>query len=138
MKQVKEPSAFKSFLNCKCPRCRKGQVFHFPIYRIDKLLLTNDNCPECDVKFEQETGFYWSAMYISYGLSTGLVLFIGLLMVVYDIPLFKEIKYFAILIGIFLIQVPFSFRYSRMMAIHLIVPYRKYNPNYKKEKYIPK
>jgi uncharacterized protein (DUF983 family) len=138
MNHSKEPGAFKTFLACKCPRCRKGDVFLYPMIRLDKLLLANDNCPECEVKFEQETGFYWSAMYISYGLSTGLVMFLGILMVVYELPLFKDMRYFGALIGVFLVQVPFSFRYSRMLAIHLISPYKKFNPNYKTEKYIPK
>lgn len=133
-----KPSVLKSFLACKCPRCRKGNIFHYPLFRIDKLLSANELCPECDVKFEQETGFYWTAMYISYGLSTGLVLILGIFMVVYELPLFKDWRYFTALMGIFLLQVPFSFRYSRMLAIYLIAPYRRYNSNYKTEKYIPK
>ena len=129
------PSALKSFVACKCPRCRKGRVFHEPLYKLGSLLKAYDNCPVCEVKYEQETGFYWSAMYISYGLSTGLVLFIGIFMVSYDIPLFKNMKYLLTLIFLFILQIPISFRYSRMLAIYLIAPYRKYNPNYKTEKF---
>jgi len=34
--------------------------------------LTYKNCPSCGLKYEKEVGFYYGAMYVSYGLGVGL------------------------------------------------------------------
>jgi uncharacterized protein (DUF983 family) len=131
--QVNEnhPGAFSSFVQCKCPQCRVGKVFTHGLWNPFAFYKSNDHCPECGVKFEQETGFYWTAMYISYAFSTGLMLVLGIIMVTTGMPLFDDWRYFVAFLGVILLQVPFSFRYSRMLSLYLIAPYKRYKPDYK-------
>ncbi|MBC7426788.1 MAG: DUF983 domain-containing protein, partial [Bacteroidia bacterium] len=82
-------------------------------------------CPVCGIRFEHETGFFWGAMYISYTFSTGLMIFAGILgIAIYEVP------FMYLVIGIFIVVVltcPYSFRYSRMIMLYGISPY-KFDP----------
>lgn len=109
-------SKLMGIVSCKCPKCRSGKVFKHPAYNFFKFFEAYDNCPVCNYKFETETGFYWAAMYISYGFSAGLMLVLGLIAINFDLP-FTYI-YFIIFPLVILIS-PFSFRYSRMLLLHL-------------------
>ena len=60
-----------------CPRCHKGHIFRGPLWRT--YLATNGRCPECNLKFEREQGYFLGAMYFSYMLSIPPVLVLILL-----------------------------------------------------------
>ena len=109
-------SKLNSIVTCKCPKCRSGKVFKYPVYNLSKFFEAYENCPVCNYKFETETGFYWAAMYISYGFSAGLMLVLGLIAINFNLP-FTYI-YFIIFPLVIIIS-PFSFRYSRMLLLHL-------------------
>lgn len=77
----------------------------------------NATCPECGLVFERESGYFAGAMVVSYALAVpilagivmGLILVGGLDAVV------------ALIIGntAYLVLVPFIFRYSRVVWLHL-------------------
>src|SRR5947209_1498918 len=46
----------------RCPRCREGRMFR-------STFSMNDPCPVCGMAFEREPGYFFGAMYVSYGLS---------------------------------------------------------------------
>jgi len=57
-------------LQCKCPKCKSGNIFRnhgttLP-FRIPKMY---GRCPQCNYKFERETGFFFGAMFVSYALA---------------------------------------------------------------------
>lgn len=58
-------------LQCKCPKCKKGDIFvdrgNILLFKIPKM---NDRCKECHFRFEKETGFFFGAMFVSYALAT--------------------------------------------------------------------
>ncbi len=57
-------------LACKCPRCRKGDMFKEKNpYHLKKTMLMNENCPVCGQPFDIEVGFYYGSSYASYALS---------------------------------------------------------------------
>ena len=64
----KQRSIPKVLFQSKCPRCGQGSMFKDPnpynIYNFDKM---NRYCSNCNMDFENETGFYFGAMYMSYG-----------------------------------------------------------------------
>lgn len=120
-----KPSRLSAFLDCKCPRCMKGRVFKYSVFNPAKFSKTNDYCPECQLKFEHETGFFWSAMYISYVFSAGIMLVFGVIAINLDWS-FKTIL--MVLIPSILVITPFSFRYSRMLVLYLMHPHRRYDP----------
>ncbi len=110
-------SLFLSILKEKCPRCRKGFVFKFPVYKITHFHYMNELCPHCRFRYEIEPGFFWAAMYISYALGIGLSLFVGLL--VYSIGYNPSLMVYLIsIIGSIVIIAPFSFRYSRVILLY--------------------
>ena len=56
----------------KCPNCNKGNIFkkgllHFS-FSFPKM---NENCSNCGKKKKKEPGFFFGAMFVSYGLGVG-------------------------------------------------------------------
>lgn len=55
---------------CKCPRCRKGDMFktNNP-YNLKHYMDMNETCAVCGQPFDIEVGFYYGSSYVSYALS---------------------------------------------------------------------
>ena len=112
------PSRLKAILEAKCPRCREGHMFEFPLTHFRKFSRMHKHCPECKLRFEVEPGFYFGAMYISYAMSVLIFLVVGV--AIYQ--LFENPDYYYYVIGIplvVLILLPFLYRYSRVLFLHL-------------------
>ena len=77
---MKHPSKMKAVFQLKCPRCRKGTLFITPC-TFKTAYQGHEHCPICHLKFEKEPGFWWGAMFISYGITGWLFLAIGLILV---------------------------------------------------------
>ncbi len=108
-----------------CPRCQQGKVFRYAPYKHLDFARMNDHCAVCAQPFEPEPDFYQGAMYVSYGLSTGLFLVIGVLMLFY-LDLGYLVTFAAIgLAGVGLL--PVLFRVSRLVWLNLFVSYRPLN-----------
>ncbi|HEX8547240.1 MAG TPA: DUF983 domain-containing protein, partial [Cytophagaceae bacterium] len=64
-----------SILKLKCPRCHQGDIFaNKNPFKFSTLSKIHKNCSCCGQDFEPEPGFYFGAMYVSYGL--GVVYFL--------------------------------------------------------------
>lgn len=113
------PKLKPSFLKGKCPRCRTGDVFEYPLSNIFKFSRTKTHCGHCGLKYEAEPGFYYGAMYVSYAFSVGLLLMTAILYLNYDWPMFKVLL-FTPIVAICLL--PFMFRYSRLIMLYFISP----------------
>jgi hypothetical protein len=84
---MKTGKLYSIFFN-KCPRCNKGKFWksNNPYYNLFFNGGENhNNCLNCDLKFEIEPGFFYGAMYISYGLGIG----IGSLILIISLAVFK-------------------------------------------------
>ncbi len=97
-----------SVLFQRCPRCRKGPVFH-------GLMSMHETCRECGLRFEREPGYFLGAMYTSYAF--------GLVTTSYWLPLlflgFNPWLVIGLPTAQLVLQVPLSFRYSRVLWLHL-------------------
>lgn len=75
----------------------------------------NERCPACGLVFEREPGYFVGAMYASYAF--------GLVTTAYWLPLLLLGLHPLIVIGApavqLLVQTPITFRYSRVMWLHL-------------------
>lgn len=60
--------SFLALLSNKCPNCKKGKVFKNSIFNLVKIGKMNENCSNCEFTYEMEPGFFFGAMYVSYGL----------------------------------------------------------------------
>lgn len=119
--------SFKAVWNYKCPRCRQGSIFTEPLNMMSPLSMPA-RCEYCGQKTEPETGFYFGAMMVSYGISAWLFLTIAFIMVFY-FKLTVEltmvwIVFLAVLMWIWLM------RYSRSLWLHFNV---KHNPTEQKK-----
>ncbi|PIY09446.1 MAG: DUF983 domain-containing protein [Flexibacter sp. CG_4_10_14_3_um_filter_32_15] len=115
----KERSKFQAILQCKCPRCRKGDVFVNSAISLS-FAKTHRNCSVCNLKYERILGFFWSAMYVSYAFA---VLHMLILMV--TISVLTEERpalwvFFVSILGSFMLFVPLYFRYSRVIVLYLL------------------
>jgi uncharacterized protein (DUF983 family) len=114
-------SKLYSVLHGVCPRCQEGKVFRFTPYKQLDFAGMNDRCSVCGLAFEPEPDFYQGAMYVSYGLSTGLFLGIGVVLLFY-----LELGYVVTFSAILLVSIgllPFLFRVSRLVWLNLFVRY---------------
>ena len=119
---MKTGKLYSIFFN-KCPRCNKGKFWksNNPYYN---LFLNggknHSHCLNCDLKFEIEPGFFYGAMYISYGLGIG----IGSLILIISLAVFqmKNILLLSLLIGIsILILAPVNYFLSRLIWLNTFI-----------------
>jgi len=60
------PDILKLFA-CKCPRCRKGDMFQNKNpWNLKMTMKMNKECPVCGQPFDIEVGFYFGSSYVSY------------------------------------------------------------------------
>ncbi|MDB5190601.1 MAG: hypothetical protein JWQ96_164 [Segetibacter sp.] len=66
------PSVF-NLLKCKCPRCRRGDMFKDKNpWHLSHTMKMNKECPVCKQPLDIEVGFYFGSSYVSYALSIAL------------------------------------------------------------------
>lgn len=118
---------FYSIVGMKCPRCHEGQLWKSPLYKM-KLYDMHENCPVCGLKYEQEPGFWYGAMYAAYTFSSGALLIV---MLVTLLALKWELQNVFIAIGVTaLIGFTYNARLARSFWLNLVVDY---NPNWKQQ-----
>ncbi|MFL5730291.1 MAG: DUF983 domain-containing protein [Cytophagaceae bacterium] len=113
-------STLFSILTLKCPRCHTGSLFVDPNpYHFSNISKMPDKCACCGQRLTLEPGFYYGAMYCSYGLS---MLLFGVNVVLIYILLNIPAVPFLILNTIILLALwPFIFRLARALYIHIFV-----------------
>ena len=119
---MKTGKLYSIFFN-KCPRCNKGKFWksNNPYYNL--FLNGGENhshCLNCGLKFEIEPGFFYGAMYISYGLGIG----IGSLILIISLAVFqmKNILLLSLIIGIsILILAPVNYFLSRLIWLNTFI-----------------
>jgi len=121
-------SPLMALIKSKCPQCRRGNMFKFPVYNLAHFQKMYAACEVCGLKYEREIGFYWGAMYVSYAFSVAISVTLGIaLNVVFDDP--DVNVYIAVIIGTILITSPILFRLSRAVMLHFLGKV-KYDPTY--------
>ena len=118
MSDTYKPNKALSILQGKCPRCQSGKVFKYRPVNLQKFTDMNDNCPVCGLHFEIEPGFFWGAMYISYAITTGMMLVLGgLTYYIGNNPDFWW--YIGIICGTVILNTTLLYRYSRILLLYL-------------------
>jgi len=73
--EAKKQGVFSGIVGLKCPQCRKGNLFKKPgLYTISGMGDMYERCPVCNLKYEQEPGFWWGSMYLNYAFSVAIIL----------------------------------------------------------------
>ncbi len=109
-----------AFLFMKCPHCHHGNMFEkqnpYALAYLSKMPL---QCPICKQPYVLETGFYWGAMYVSYGLT----IFFSMINVAVLLFVFKRGMYGLVFwnAGLLILMFPLFFRYSRVLWLQVNV-----------------
>ena len=112
--------------NYMCPRCRKTYMFKEPL-QITAPLDMKERCSHCKLNFEPEPGFYFGAMFVSYGLACLTFLPLALVLVfvfdwdVMDMMYLVFFLYFAFFLMIM--------RFARSIWAHFAI---NYDPSFEK------
>lgn len=109
--------ALKSVLCLKCPRCRQGNLFKSPTYSLHFTDM-HTYCPNCDLQFEIEPGFFWGSMYISYALTIGLSVILSILLYILT-QIGSPWFYISVITGFLILSSPYNFRLSRVIMLYL-------------------
>ncbi len=116
----------KAMIEARCPRCREGQIFKYPWWRVGNFSQMHEHCPHCGLRFETEPGLFFGAMFISYAISVGIMMAVGVAsFVLFNDPDNIWLYYVIPITLISLVAVPFNFRISRVVMLYLFsgVPY---------------
>ena len=118
----KKGTKLYSIFGMKCPRCHEGELFKDGIFK-GRLLEMHDECPHCKQPYFLEPGFFWGAMYISYGYMVAIMLTVagicGLILRWDEIPIYIATG----IVGV--ICFPFVLRLSRSTWINFFVHYQE-------------
>ena len=120
---MKKESKFYSILKGKCPRCHEGDMFENKNpYYLKKTMAMHNECQVCGQKFNPEPGFYFGAMYVSYGI--GVALFVATWVAILILaPASHPAVIFAWVLVVVFLLAPISFRLSRKIWINLFIKY---------------
>lgn len=117
-KRMQAKDAKQALLACKCPRCRKGDMFEHTLsnrYYNGKMY---KSCPICQQTYEPEPGFYYGAMIVSYMFSTAVSLGVGF--VLYFLFNHPALWVYLVVTAAMVAAVwPLMYRYSRSIFLHL-------------------
>jgi hypothetical protein len=119
---ARKPSLLYTLVNAKCPRCREGDMFPPGTLYSRRFAAMYPNCPCCGQTFEPEPGYYYGAMYVSFGFSTAI--FLGVLFL---LSLVVEEVTMAMVMGLVVViavgLLPVTFRLSRAVWINIFIRY---------------
>lgn len=110
-------SKIGAIISCRCPQCREGQVFKNSPFKLNNVLEIHKTCPSCGFRYEVEPGFFWAALYISYGINVGII--ISFFLLINMLTGSREPLHYLIpiILGVVL-PLPFTLRYARIILLH--------------------
>ncbi len=124
---IKKGNKLNSIIYNYCPRCQTEKFW--PENNPYKNIFVNNrgdigSCKNCNLKYEIEPGFWYGAMYVSYGLTVFIATLVWLIINAFnkDIDIFFQIFIISFSL-IFLLPVVYFL--SRLIWINLFVSYNK-------------
>ena len=108
-------SVFKAIKDEKCPRCHRGNLFITSVLDIRGFYKMHRHCPVCEQTFEPEPGFYYGAMFISYGILVIMSILTWITLFFTFRPAFEVYVIVILILNVLLL--PFIFRYSRTLYL---------------------
>jgi uncharacterized protein (DUF983 family) len=106
-----------ALLALRCPHCHEGRLFTHSAFRLTHFTDMPERCAVCSVPLEPEPGFYWGAMFISYGFNVATVLAIGALL--YWLGGDPDVWVYVLTVTVAaLLLAPSALRYSRALMLY--------------------
>ena len=125
---MKKGTKLYAVLKLKCPRCHKGDLFKYKnSYKFKDITTMYEKCPDCRLKYEQEPGFFYGAMYVSYGLTVAL--WVTLAIVIFTFYNMSPWLFLGIGVTALFLLLPVIYRLSRAIWLNIFI---KYEPKMEK------
>ncbi|MEP6597710.1 MAG: DUF983 domain-containing protein [Ginsengibacter sp.] len=128
-------SYLSTVFGCRCPRCREGILFQYPLnFKLKNTTKMNKECPVCGQPTDIEVGFYYGTSFVSYGLT---IILSAVSFVLWFLTIGISVDdnrfiYWLIFNAVFLVALqPWLMRFSRSLWISWFV---KYDPDWKENK----
>ena len=109
-------SLFMAIKDQKCPRCHRGDLFVTSAFKLSGFYKMHRHCPACEQTFEPEPGFYYGAMFISYGMLVIMSILVWITLFFALQPTFAVYVIVILILNVLLL--PFIFRYSRTLFLY--------------------
>lgn len=124
MKLFGKGSKLYSIFRMKCPRCHEGEFFVSHPYDLKHAGDTHEHCPNCNLKYSREPGFYYGAMYVAYALGVALfvTLWVSFNLFFVDVATWVQITVIT-LASIFL--APYNYALSKIIWANLFIKFEK-------------
>ena len=120
----KKGNKLYSIINNKCPKCNEGDFFKYKIsLNLKKVLLLEDNCSHCKLKYMMEPSFFFGAMYVNYAITVAL--FVGVFIICKMLLGMSILHSFISILVVCFLLTPVTLRLSRIIWINLFVSYEK-------------
>jgi len=127
-----EPNRWLAIAKGKCPQCQSGKMFNYPAYNLKKFMDMDATCKVCGLTYEIEPGFFWGAMYISYAITTGMMLVLGGFILWVSSGNADFWGYVIPIVSAMLLSAPLTYRYARVLMLHIFSPIQ-FNPDLAKK-----
>lgn len=88
-----------------------------------------DHCPQCNLKFEREPGYFYVAMFVSYAFNVAQMILAGVLTYWVTGNTTNPWLYMAVIFPVVVLLSPFNYRYSRLILLHFLTPGLNYIPD---------
>ena len=120
---MKKGSKLYSILNFKCPQCHQGDFFVSHPYNFRTIGVLHSNCKECNLKFSKEPGFYFGAMYVSYGI--GIAIFVAIISANWILKLNASLLQILFIVGaVLMFGTPYLFHLSKIIWANFFFSYK--------------
>lgn len=123
---LKKGTKLYSILNKKCPHCHEGDFFVSTAYDLKNVGKVYEKCDKCGEAYSKEPGFYYGAMYVSYGL--GVSVFVGVFILTYLFYPNPSAFEYILFIGIVMVVLgPYLYTLSKIIWANLFMSYKEKN-----------
>jgi uncharacterized protein (DUF983 family) len=120
---IKKGTKLFSILKFKCPTCHEGDFFLSHPYNLKKIGDLHAQCSKCGLKFSKEPGFYFGAMYVSYGL--GIAIFVAVFVANSILNLGLSLFNMFMTVGVILFaSTPYLFHLSKIIWANIFFHYK--------------
>jgi uncharacterized protein (DUF983 family) len=113
-----------SIFKGKCPVCHEGEFFEAHPYNLKKAGDIYEHCSECGQKYSKEPGFYYGAMYVSYGIGVALfvTIWVGSLILGFELGIMD--LFIVVSVALFVAS-PYLYALSKITWANIFMHYNK-------------
>ena len=115
-------SRLYSIFKMKCPRCQEGDFFISHPYDLRNAGNIHEKCSHCELKYSKEPGFYYGAMYVSYGLTVALFVAMWTSFNLFFDNVSVGLQVFLI-IAVTVLLTPYIYALSKIIWINIFIKY---------------